>query len=113
MANRLANGAAAQPGDIIKSQAGRDRIQQMYRRDVIIIYAFVVMLWLVLWSVFFFVANRYIEDNLLRVVLIVLGLSASVFNSVGMIQNTRRLKHEAERFYSQDIYWQEMKRAQG
>ncbi|MCZ7661524.1 MAG: hypothetical protein M5U22_00525 [Thermoleophilia bacterium] len=88
------------------------RIDKMYRSDVITIYIFVVALWIVLWSIFFFVANLYIEDNLLRLALIFLGLFASVFNTVGMVQNTRRLKHESVRFYSQDLYWQDQKRAQ-
>lgn len=88
------------------------RINSMYTRDVITIYVFVAALWIVLWSIFFFAANPYIEDNLLRLALIVLGLLASVFNTVGMIQNTRRLKHESVRFYSQDLYWQDQKRAQ-
>lgn len=88
------------------------RIDAMYKRDVITIYAFVVALWVVLWSVFFFVANRYIDDDLLRFVLILLGLFASVFNTVGMVQNIRRLRHERVRFYSQDLYWQDQKRAQ-
>lgn len=87
------------------------RIDVMYRNDVITIYAFVIALWIVLWSVFFFAANPYIEDDLLRIVLIVLGLSASIFNTVGMVQNTRRLATERVRFYSQDLYWQDQKRA--
>ncbi|MHB1344742.1 MAG: hypothetical protein ACYCX3_10345 [Thermoleophilia bacterium] len=88
------------------------RIDSMYKRDVITIYVFVIALWIVLWSVFFFVANRYIDDDLLRFVLILLGLFASVFNTVGMVQNIRRLRHERVRFYSQDLYWQDQKRAQ-
>lgn len=88
------------------------RIDAMYKRDVITIYVFVIALWVVLWSIFFFVANRYIEDNLLRLALIALGLMASIFNTVGMIQNIRRLGHERVRFYSQDLYWQDQKRAQ-
>lgn len=88
------------------------RIDAMYKRDVVTIYVFVIALWIVLWSIFFFVANRYIEDDLLRLALIVLGLMASVFNTVGMIQNIRRLGHERVRFYSQDLYWQDQKRAQ-
>jgi hypothetical protein len=86
------------------------RIDKLYRQDVIVIYIFVVALWLALWSVFFLVANPEITDNTLRWLLIGLGLFASVFNSVGMISNTRRLKHEAVRFYSQDLFWQDEKK---
>ncbi len=86
------------------------RIDRLYRQDVIVIYIFVIALWLALWSVFFLVANPEITDNALRWLLIGLGLFASVFNSVGMISNTRRLKHEAVRFYSQDLFWQDEKK---
>jgi hypothetical protein len=67
-------------------------------------------LWLVLWTVFFLVANPVITDDKLRWLLIGLGVFASIFNSVGMISNTRRLKHEAVRFYSQDLFWQDEKK---
>jgi len=86
------------------------RIDKLYRQDVIVIYIFVVALWVVLWGVFFLVANPEIDDELLRWLLIGLGVFASVFNSVGMISNTRRLKHEAVRFYSQDLFWQDEKK---
>ena len=71
---------------------------------------FVILLWVVLWSVFFFVANPEIDNETLRWLLIGLGVFASVFNSVGMISNTRRLRHEAVRFYSQDLFWQDEKK---
>jgi O-antigen/teichoic acid export membrane protein len=86
------------------------RIDRLYRQDVITIYIFVVALWLVLWTVFFLVANPVITDDKLRWLLIGLGVFASIFNSVGMISNTRRLKHEAVRFYSQDLFWQDEKK---
>ena len=86
------------------------RIDRLYRQDVITIYVFVVALWIVLWTVFFLVANPVIHDNALRWLLIGLGLFASIFNSVGMISNTRRLKHESVRFYSQDLFWQDEKK---
>ena len=86
------------------------RIDKLYRQDVITIYIFVVALWLTLGIVFFFIANPVIDDNALRWLLIGLGVFASVFNSVGMISNTRRLKHEAVRFYSQDLFWQDEKK---
>ena len=86
------------------------RIDRLYRQDVIVIYVFVVVLWLTLWSVFFWVANPEISNESLRWLLIGLGVFASVFNSVGMISNTRRLKHEAVRFYSQDLFWQDEKK---
>jgi hypothetical protein len=86
------------------------RIDKLYRQDVITIYTFVILLWITLWSVFFLVANPLITDNILRWLLIVLGVTASVFNTVGMISNTRRLKHEAVRFYGQDLYWQDEKK---
>lgn len=86
------------------------RIDKLYRQDVIVIYIFVIALWLALWSVFFLVANPEIADETLRWLLIGLGVFASVFNSVGMISNTRRLKHEAVRFYSQDLFWQDEKK---
>ena len=63
-----------------------------------------------LWGVFFLVANPEITDDSLRWLLIGLGVFASIFNSVGMISNTRRLKHEAVRFYSQDLFWQDEKK---
>lgn len=83
------------------------RIEKMYGRDRLTIYAFVVALWITLWSVFFFVANPLIHDEGLRWLMIALGLFASIFNSVGMIQNTIRLKQEAVRFYTQDLFWQD------
>ena len=86
------------------------RIDKLYRQDVILIYTFVIALWIVLWGVFFGVVNPLVTDNTLRVLLIVLGLTASIFNTVGMISNTRRLKHESVRFYSQDLYWQDEKK---
>jgi hypothetical protein len=88
------------------------RIGRTYRRDVITIYVFVIALWITLWSVFFFVANPLIEDDGLRWLMIGLGIFASVFNATGMIQNTRRLKQEAVRFYSQDLFWQDQKKLQ-
>ena len=87
------------------------RIDRLYRQDVIVIYAFVILLWVVLWSVFFLVANPGDRrTTALRWLLIGLGVFASVFNSVGMISNTRRLRHEAVRFYSQDLFWQDEKK---
>ena len=83
------------------------RIEKMYGRDRLIIYLFVIALWVTLWSVFLLVANPLIHDNALRWALIALGLFASFFNSVGMVQNTRRLRHEAVRFYTQDLFWQD------
>ena len=79
----------------------------MYKRQI---YFFVVALWIVLWTVFLVVANPVITDDKLRWLLIGLGVFASIFNSVGMISNTRRLKHEAVRFYSQDLFWQDEKK---
>ena len=86
------------------------RIDKLYRQDVITIYSFVVTLWITLWGVFFYVANPLITDNTLRWLLIVLGIVASVFNTVGMVSNTLRLRHEAVRFYGQDLYWQDEKK---
>jgi hypothetical protein len=86
------------------------RIDKLYHQDVRLIYVFVIALWIVLWGVYFGVVNPLITDNGLRVLLIALGLIASLFNNVGMISNTRRLKHEAVRFYSQDLYWQDEKK---
>lgn len=86
------------------------RIDQMYKRDLVVIYAFVIALWVVLWTTFFLAANPFIEDEGLRWFLIALGAMASIFNATGMIQNTRRLKHEAVRFYTQDLFWQDQKR---
>ncbi len=86
------------------------RIDKMYRKDVITIYVFVIALLVVMWPVFFLVANPVITDNALRWLLIGLGVFASVFNAVGMISNARRLGHERVRFYSQDLYWQDEKR---
>lgn len=86
------------------------RIDKLYHQDVITIYIFVVGLWIVLGGVFFFVVNPRLDDGGLRILLIGLGLFALIFNTVGMIANTRRLKHEAVRFYSQDLYWQDEKK---
>lgn len=86
------------------------RIDKLYRQDTTVIYIFVVSMWVALWSVFFLVANPEITNDSLRWLLIGLGVFASVFNSVGMISNTRRLKHEAVRFYSQDLFWQDEKK---
>lgn len=86
------------------------RIDKLYRQDKIVIYIFVVSLWVTLWAVFFLVANLEITDEKLRWLLIGLGVFASIFNSVGMIANVRRLKHEAVRFYSQDLFWQDEKK---
>jgi O-antigen/teichoic acid export membrane protein len=88
------------------------RIEKTYRRDVITIYTFVIALWITLWAVFFFVVNPNVNDNALRWLMIGLGIFASVFNATGMIQNTRRLKQEAIRFYSQDLFWQDQKKLQ-
>jgi O-antigen/teichoic acid export membrane protein len=88
------------------------RIERTYRRDVITIYTFVIALWITLWAVFFFVVNPNVNDNALRWLMIGLGVFASVFNATGMIQNTRRLKQEAVRFYSQDLFWQDQKKLQ-
>jgi len=86
------------------------RIDKLYRQDVLVIYAFVVLLWVTLWSVFFLVANPEINNDTLRWLLIGLGVFASVFNATAMISNARRLRHEAVRFYSQDLYWQDEKK---
>ena len=66
------------------------RIDKLYRQDKIVIYFFVATLWIVLWGVFFLVANPEITDDSLRWLLIGLGVFASIFNSVGMISNTRQ-----------------------
>lgn len=87
------------------------RIDMMYKKDRLVIYAFVIALWAVLWPTFFLAANPYITDEGLRWFLIGLGAVACIFNTTGMIQNTRRLKHEAVRFYSQDLFWQDQKAA--
>lgn len=86
------------------------RIDKLYHQDRFVIYALVIALWIVLWGVFFGVVNPVIEDNGLRVLLIALALFASIFNTIGMVTNVTRLKHEAVRFYSQDLYWQDEKR---
>jgi len=86
------------------------RIDKLYKQDVLVIYTFVVLLWVVLWGVFFLVANPEITDESLRWLLIGLGVFASVFNATAMISNARRLKHEAVRFYSQDLFWQDEKK---
>jgi hypothetical protein len=86
------------------------RIDKLYHQDQVVIYVFVILLWVVLWGVFFGVVNPNLEDNGLRAFLIGLALFASIFNTVGMISNIRRLKHEAVRFYSQDLYWQDEKK---
>jgi hypothetical protein len=86
------------------------RIDAMFKRDVWIIYIFVASMWIVLWSVFFAVV-QYMDDPLLIAALVGLGLFACVFNTVGMVQNSRRLGHERVRFYSQDLYWQDQKKA--
>ena len=86
------------------------RIDKLYRQDVLVIYAFVALLWVTLWSVFFLVANPEINNDTLRWLLIGLGVFASVFNATAMISNARRLRHEAVRFYSQDLYWQDEKK---
>jgi hypothetical protein len=99
---------------IADAAAGRThdpRIDDMYKKDRLVIYAFVAALWAVLWATFFLAANPYIDDNGLRWFLIALGAFACIFNTTGMIQNTRRLKHEAVRFYSQDLFWQDQKAA--
>ena len=88
------------------------RIERTYRRDVITIYTFVIALLITLWSVFFFVVNPNVNNESLRWLMIGLGVFASVFNATGMIQNTRRLKQEAVRFYSQDLFWQDQKKLQ-
>jgi hypothetical protein len=88
------------------------RIEKTYRRDVITIYTFVIALLITLWSVFFFVVNPNVTNDSLRWLMIGLGVFASVFNATGMIQNTRRLKQEAIRFYSQDLFWQDQKKLQ-
>jgi len=87
------------------------RINSVYHKDVWAIYVFVVSMWIVLWAVFFGVL-RYMEDPALVWVLAILGVLACVFNTVGMIQNVRRLGHERHRFYSQDLFWLDQKKAQ-
>jgi len=86
------------------------RIDKMYKRDLVVIYAFVIALWVVLWATFFLAANPFIDDEGLRWLLIGLGAMASIFNATGMIQNTHRLKQEAVRFYTMDIFWQDQKK---
>lgn len=87
------------------------RIDAIFHRDVWIIYIFVVAMWIVLWGVFLGVVSL-MDDPLLIAALVGLGLAACIFNTVGMVQNTRRLGHERVRFYSQDLYWQDQKKAQ-
>jgi hypothetical protein len=93
------------------SHAHDPRIDDMFRKDVIIIYVFVALLWVVIWGVFI-AAVTYMDDPLLIIALVGLGVFACAFNTVGMVQNTRRLAKERVRFYSQDLYWQDQKKAQ-
>jgi hypothetical protein len=87
------------------------RIDALYHSDVRIMYSFVIGMWVVLWYIFFAVA-RYVTDTRLMVVLFALNALACLFNTVGLVQNVRRLGHERLRFYSQDLYWQDQRQAQ-
>jgi hypothetical protein len=87
------------------------RIETMYARDKWTIYVFVAAMLVVLWGVFFYVALPQIDDPALLWFLVALGAFASLFNTVGMITNTRRLWNERIRFYSQDLFWQDQKKA--
>ena len=66
------------------------RIDRLYRQDVIVIYAFVILLWVVLWSVFFLVANPEITNDSLRWLLIGLGVVR-----LGVQQRRHDLQHAA------------------
>jgi hypothetical protein len=98
-----------------KSHAGTaepdPRINQLYHLDVKIMYVFVVSMWIVLWYIFFAVLP-YMTDPRLIALLVALNLLACLFNTVGLVQNVRRLGHERLRFYSQDLYWQDQRIAQ-
>jgi uncharacterized membrane protein len=87
------------------------RINALYHSDVRIMYSFVIGMWVVLWYIFFVVAP-YVADTRLMIVLFALNALACLFNTVGLVQNVRRLGHERLRFYSQDLYWQDQRQAQ-
>ncbi|HUR95282.1 MAG TPA: hypothetical protein VMY76_11900 [Gemmatimonadales bacterium] len=87
------------------------RIDALYHSDVRIMYGFAIAMWVVLWFIFFAVA-KYVTDSRLLVVLFALNALACLFNTVGLVQNVRRLGQERLRFYSQDLYWQDQRQAQ-
>jgi len=86
------------------------RVDAMYRRDVLYTYAFVVLVWLVVGSIFG-VAAAFAHSRLLIAVLGALGCLACLLNTLGMVQNARRLGQERSRFYPQDLYWQDQQKA--
>ncbi|MEO6056101.1 MAG: hypothetical protein ABI860_02450 [Gemmatimonadales bacterium] len=100
-----------QPPSRAGAAAPDPRIDALYHSDVRIMYSFVVGMWVVLWYVFFAVA-RHVADTRLLIVLFALNALACLFNTVGLVQNVRRLGHERLRFYSQDLYWQDQRKAQ-
>lgn len=86
------------------------RVDAMYRRDVLYSYAFVALVWLVVGSIFG-VAAGFAHSGLLIAALGALAFLACLLNTLGMVQNARRLGHERSRFYPQDLYWQDQKKA--
>jgi hypothetical protein len=99
-------------GGAPRAGAARDpRIDAMYHSDVRVMYLFVAVMWIVLWYIFFAVVP-YMTDRRLIALLVVLNLLACLFNTVGLVQNVRRLGQERLRFYSQDLYWQDQRTAQ-
>jgi hypothetical protein len=100
----------AGPAGSATDAAGDPRVDAMYRRDVLYTYAFVVLVWLVVGSIFA-VAAAFAHSGLLIAVLGALGCLACLLNTLGMVQNARRLGHERSRFYPQDLYWQDQQKA--
>lgn len=80
----------------------KERIETMYRRDVIVAWAFVVGLWFAL--IFVMIATWNVApDGTLRTVLIIGGAAVLVFNTAAIGAMVKHYKEDKEFIYGLDI----------
>ncbi len=90
-----------------------DRIQKMFRGDLLFAWTFVAVLWAAVVFVFFSV-SALIDDATIRAVLLIGGGLVLFFNTAAIFAMGRHYAHEKQFIYGLDIrHLDEMRRMRG
>lgn len=80
----------------------KERVEAMYRRDVIVAWAFVIGLWLAI--VFVMIATwQLAPDGNLRTILLIGGAAVLLFNTASMGAMVKHYKEDKDFIYGLDI----------
>lgn len=90
-------------GQIIMDPAVEERIQTMFKRDVLVATVLAALMWATLIFVYF-AAVTVIENAMVKTMLGIACVILGVFNSLGLLSMARRYKIEREHVYGEDIH---------